>query len=100
MAEMAMQLVSEKLSNTRLRKNLRKQRAAHERILSEQRDAIKKLQTKVRELTKKLERTSAQIANKDEDLLELRTENASLTDRLKRARCGCQGGSGVRRCKK
>lgn len=72
MAEMAMQVVSEKLSNEKLELQ------------------IEELQKQVRNLTKKLKRTSAQIADKDEELLELRTENARLTDRLKRARASGQ----------
>ena len=61
------------------------------------------LKKQVRDLTDRLRSKCAQIADNDEErneLFALRTENASLTDRLFRARCVCQGGSGVRRCQK
>ena len=93
---MANHLIEEKVCNKRLSQKLKNERAEHARILSEQRHAIKELQKQVRHLTNRLKVTEAQ----DEDLLQLRTENASLTDSLERARCVCQGGSGVRRCKK
>ena len=49
-----------------------------------------------RDLTDRLSSKCAQIADNDEELFELRTQVAALTDALKRARCVCQGGSGVR----
>ena len=91
---LANHLIEEKMCNKRLSQKLKKERAEHARIQSNQRHAIKQLQKQVRNLTNRLKVTEAQ----DEDLLQLRTENASLTDRLKR--CVCQGGIGVRRCKK
>ena len=58
------------------------------------------LKKQVRDLTDRLRSKCAQIADNDEELFELRTENESLKAQLYRARCSCQGGSGVRRCRK
>ena len=100
MAGMAMQLVDEKLSNERLRKELRLERAQALRTQKQQDYENKQLRKQVRDLTARHKSKCALNAEQNEELLELRTQVASLQDCLKRARCVCQGGSGVRVCKK
>ena len=100
MAGLAQRLDQEQMSNKRLRKMLRKERAEALRTLTQQDNELIQLRKQVRDLTDRHKSKCAQIAEQNEELFELRTQVASLTDALKRARCVCQGGSGVRRCKK
>ena len=116
-ANLTQSLTEEELSNKTLRKNL----ATALRTQLKQDKELIELRKQVRVLNDCLKGTRAQIDDKDEELLQLHTQVVALTKCLKkkrqeiadqhkdllklraeieRARCLCQGGSGVRRCKK
>ena len=103
MASLTTQLVAEELSNKELKKELKELRKEHAKDLRKQmglEHEVFKLSFKLEKMIKRVNDKDKQIAEQNEELFELRTQVASLTDSLKRARCVCQGGSGVRRCKK
>ena len=83
MASLAMQLVNEKLSNKRLRKMLREERAKALCTETQQKSKITKLSFKVEMQLQRLLNKDKQIAEQNEELLELRTQVAALTDSLK-----------------
>ena len=83
MASLAMQLVNEKLSNKRLRKMLREERAKALCTQTQQKSKITKLSFKVEMQLQRLLNKDKQIAEQNKELLELRTQVAALTDSLK-----------------